>query len=498
VWGVKELKVNKKINRINISPFNRVEGDLEIIVEVKDGRVQNAKCKGVMFRGFEMMLKGRGPMDAIVFTSRICGICGASHGLASSMAIRSAWKSKMPENAYRVKNIVLAIENLMSHILHFYTLFAPDLTNKKYSSHPGYQELVRHFLPFKGTSYLKAIRARRSILELMGIFAGKWPNTLIFQPGGVTCSISISRQTKALGLLRELEDFVEETILGCKIERWLENKGLNDLDNWLTELHHQDSDLGIYLRCSRDLGLDKIGQGPARFLSYGVYELPGGKTWLSSGYYDKEFLPFDQKKILEHIKHSFFKGYRGGIHPFDGLTEPDVDKDGAYSWAKSPRYDGKVVQVGPLARMILDKDPLIYDIFTKSGSSVFLRVLARLHEAVRLVRQVGIWITEIDARKLFYEKPRVLTEAKGMGLTEAARGALGHWIIIKDDKIERYQVITPTAWNLSPQDSLDQRGACEQALIGTSVEDVDNPVEIGHVIRSFDPCLSCTVHMLRR
>jgi Ni,Fe-hydrogenase I large subunit len=484
--------------KINISPFNRVEGDLEITVEVDDGKVQNAKSKGVMFRGFEMILKGRDPMDAIVFTPRICGICGASHGVASSTAIRNAWNSVMPENAYRVKNIVLAIEIIMSHIVHFYVLFAPDLTNRKYSSHPDYPELTKRFFPFKGTSYIEAIKARPSMLELMGVFAGKWPNTLIFQPGGVTCSISISRQTKALGLLREIEDFVEEILLGCEIDRWLENKSMDDINKWLTESGHQDSDIGTYVRCGKNLGLDKIGRGPDRFLSYGAYELPGGQKWLPSGYYDGDFSPFDQDKITEFIKYSFYKGYSEGLHPSEGITEPDPDKEGAYSWSKSPRYDSNVVELGPLARMILDKDPLIYDIFGKSGSSVFLRVLARLHEAVRLVKQVGIWIREIDAHKIFYKKPKMPTEAKGVGLIEAARGALGHWMSVKDGRIERYQVITPTAWNLSPKDYFDEHGACEQAMNGTIVEDADNPVEIGHVIRSFDPCLVCTVHMIRR
>ena len=484
--------------KINLSPFNRVEGDLEITVEVKDGKVQNARSKGVMFRGFEILLKGRDPMDAIVFTPRICGICGASHGVASSTAIRNAWKSQMPDNAYRVRNIVLAIENLMSHIVHFYALFAPDLTNKKYSMHPGFQELEKRFLPFKGTSYLKSIKARPSMLELMGVFAGKWPNTLVFQPGGVTCSISISRQTKALGLLRELQDYVEESLLGCDIDRWLENRSMDDLDKWLTESNHYDSDLGIYVRYGRELGLDKIGKGPDRFLSYGAYELSEGQTWLPSGYYDRDFYPFNQEKITEYIKYSFLKGYQGGLHPSEGITDPDPDKEGAYSWCKSPRYDDNVIEVGPLARMILDKDSLIYDIFNKSGSGVFLRVLARLHEAVRLVRQVGIWIREIDARKPFYKKPLVPPEAKGIGLIEAARGSLGHWLTIKNGKIERYQVITPTAWNLSPKDSFDQYGACEHALNGTIVENVDNPIEIGHVVRSFDPCLVCTVHTIKR
>ncbi|MEW6675830.1 MAG: nickel-dependent hydrogenase large subunit [Nitrospirota bacterium] len=484
--------------RINISPFNRIEGDLEITVEVKDGKVQNAKSKGVMFRGFEKILKGRDPMDAIVFTPRICGICGAAHGLASSTAIRNAWNCQVPENAYRVKNIVQAIENLMSHIAHFYILFAPDLTNKKYSSHPDYPELSKRFLPFKGTSYLNAIMARPSMLELMGVFAGKWPSTLVFQPGGVTCSISISRQTKALGLLRELQDFVEKRLLGCEIDRWLENKNLYDLERWLTESNHLNSDLGTYLRYGRELGLDRIGKGPNKFLSYGAYELSDGVRWLHSGYYNgKDFFPFNQEKIAEYIDYSFYKGYQSGLHPSEGLTEPDPDKEKAYSWSKSPRYDDNVVEVGPLARMILDKDPLIYDIFNRSGSSVFLRILARLHEVVRLVREVEIWIKEVNTNEIFYKKPQVLTEAEGIGLVEAARGALGHWITIKDGRIERYQVITPTAWNMSPMDLFDQHGVCEHALNGTPVEDVDNPVEIEHVIRSYDPCLACTVHTIR-
>jgi len=483
--------------KILINPFNRVEGDLEIAVEIKDGVVHNAMSKGVMFRGFEMMLKGRDPMDSIVFTPRICGICGASHGLASSSALRDAWKCEMPDNAYYVGNIVLAIENLMGHIVQFYVLFAPDLTNKKYSSHPDYPEIVKRFFPFKGTSYLKAIRARPSMLEFMGVFAGKWPNTLVFQPGGVTNSISMSRQTKAIGLIREIEDYIEESLLGCKIERWLENKSLSDLEQWLKEESHRNSDMGTYIRYARSIGLDAIGKGSGKFLSYGAYELPGHDKLYASGYYDDGYHPFNQEKILEFIKYSFLKGYNGGLHPSEGITEPDPDKEVAYSWSKSPRYDNNVVETGPLARMIIDKDPLIYDIFTQLGPSVFLRTFARLYEAVRLVRELGVWLLKIDPRGPFYIRPRVPSEVAGMGLIEAARGALGHWVSIANNKITSYQVITPTAWNLSPKDSFDQHGPCEVALNGTRIEDENNPVEIGHVIRSFDPCLVCTVHTIK-
>jgi len=483
--------------KLHISPFNRVEGDLEIMVEVKDGVVQNAMSKGVMFRGFEMMLKGRDPMDAIVFTPRICGICGASHGLASAATLRNAWGCEMPDNAFFVGNIVLAIENLMGHIVQFYALFAPDLTNKKYSSYPEYPEIVERFLPFKGTSYLKAIQSRPSMLEFMGIFAGKWPNTLVFQPSGVTNSISMSRLTKAIGLLSEIQDYIEQSLIGCKIDRWLENKSLSDLENWLGEKAHYRSDMGTYIRYARAIGLDTIGRGSSKFISYGAYELPDNKTFFASGYYDKGVQPFDQGKILEYIKYSFLKGYNGGMHPSKGITDPDPDKEGAYSWSKSPRYDNNVVEVGPLARMIMDKDLLIYDIFEKLRPSVFVRVLARLHEAVRLVKILGMWLLEIDPRKPFYKKPRVPAETEGVGIIEAARGALGHWVSIANNRIERYQVITPTAWNLSPKDSFDQHGVCEHALNGTRIEDESNPVEIGHIVRSFDPCLVCTVHTIK-
>lgn len=482
--------------KINISPFNRVEGDLEIEVEVKNGVVHASRSKGVMFRGFETMLKGRDPLDAIVFTPRICGICGASHGLASSSAIRDAWKCKVPQNAYLVNNIVLSIENIMGHIIQFYALFAPDLTNKKYSSHHLYPEIVERFFPFKGISYLKAIKARPSMLELMGVFAGKWPNTLVFQPGGVTCSISMSRLTKAVGLLREIQDYIEESLIGCKIDRWLKNKSLNDLEKWLGERDHQVSDMGIYILYSREIGLDKIGKGSNKFLSYGAYNLTEDKKLFADGYYDNGFYPFQQEKILEYIKYSFLKGYNGGMHPSKGITEPHPDKKGAYSWSKSPRYDENVVELGPLARMIINKDPLIYDMYNKLGPSVFLRVLARLHEAVILVKQLGVWLLAIDAFAPFHKKPKFPADTEGVGIIEAARGGLGHWITIKGNRIESYQVITPTAWNLSPKDVFDQHGACEQALNGTFIDDEDNPVEIGHVIRSFDPCLVCTVHTI--
>jgi len=482
---------------IKISPFNRVEGDLEIKVELEDGKVREAYASGVMFRGFERLLKGRDPIDALVFTCRICGICSASHSAACSNALRDAFETKMPANAYLARNIILATEVLLNHLTHFYLFFAVDLVNKKYLGSSANRELTQRFTPFEGSSYSKVIKARANLLGVLGLFAGKWPNTLALQPGGTTRPVNLSEIIRAKGILVEFQNFLEQDLLGSRIERWLENKNLQDIDFWMGENDHQNSDLGFFIRSARRFGLDKIGKGPGKFLSSGGYHLPDGSTWLKSGYFDGEFKPFDEGKITEDIKYSWLKGYKGGRHPYEGVTEPDVDKPGAYSWAKSPRYSGNVVEVGPLARMINDRDCLVLDLVGDLGPSVYTRVLARLHEGVRLLKQLKIWLEEINPSQPFYIKPEKPKEAKGTGLTEAARGMLGHWITIEKGKIENYQVITPTTWNVSPRDSHGNPGAVEEALISTSVEDEKNPVEIAHIIRSYDPCLFCTVHVLK-
>jgi Ni,Fe-hydrogenase I large subunit len=518
------------MKKITINPFSRVEGDLKIKVEVKDGVVTDASASGILFRGFERLLRGRDPMDALVYTCRICGICSVSQSVAASNALRDAFSVQMPPNAYFARNIILATEVIMNHTTHFYIFFAVDFTNKRYMEIPAYKELAKRFIPFEGSSYIKAIRERKKILEILGIFAGKWPNTLALQPGGTTRPVNTSEIIRAMGILREFQDFVEENLLGCSIERWLENKTLEDVQKWLSEAEHENSDLGVFIRLVLQLGLDKLGKGPGKYLSCGGYDLPDGDTWLKGGYSEcgmrnaecginltpppphpalsKSFWrgvggeveirnpcrkPFDREKIVEYIEYSYFEGYEGGRHPSEGITEPNVEKAGAYSWVKSPRYDGNVVEVGPFARMINDEDALTLDIVKKCGSNVYTRNLVRLHESISLLKQLNIWLGKIDPNKPFYKKPEKKTEARGIGLTEAARGILGHWIDIKNGRIKNYQVITPTTWNFSPRDSNDNPGAAEQALIGTPVEDEKNPIEIAHVIRSFDPCLFCSV-----
>jgi hydrogenase large subunit len=194
------------------------------------------------------------------------------------------------------------------------------------------------------------------------------------------------------------------------------------------------------------------------------------------------------------VTYSWYDPYKGGVHPFDGESDPAPERTEAYSWAKAPRYAGQPAEAGPLARLVNDRDPLVADLLRRYGPSAFVREIARLHEAIRLLKQIGLWLDEVDPEEPFcLETPRV-ESGSGVGLVEAPRGVLGHWIMVEGGRIRNYQIITPTGWNLSPRDSEDRPGPLEAALVGTPVPDPDRPVMMSHVVKSFDPCLFCTVH----
>jgi uptake hydrogenase large subunit len=229
-----------------------------------------------------------------------------------------------------------------------------------------------------------------------------------------------------------------------------------------------------------------------------------------------QFFEFDQARVREDVTHSFYEGDRP-LHPFEGETkplDPEVGrKQGKYSFAKSPRYEVPGVgytplEAGPLARRIAaagpnpgphqDNDPLFLDMVSRIGPSVMVRQLARMHEAPKYYKWARKWLDEIDLHESFYDKPVEHAEGKGFGSTEAARGSLSDWIVIEDGKIANYQVVTPTAWNIGPRDASENPGPIERALVGSPVVDQSDPVELGHVARSFDSCLVCTVHAYDR
>lgn len=511
---------------LNVSPLGRVEGDLDVRVTLTDGVVTDAWTTAGMFRGFEMILKGKDPQAGLIVTPRICGICGGSHLYKAVYALDTAWHTHVPENGTLIRNIAQACETLLSIPRWFYALFAIDLTNKRYARTPSYDEAVRRFAPFVGTQYEKGVTLSSKPAEIYAIFGGQWPHSSFMIPGGVMSAPTLSDVTRSIAILEYWKtEWLEKEWLGCSVERWMQNRTWSDVLAWVDESKaHYESDCGFFIRYAREVGLDTFGAGWGNYLATGTFFEPslytdptieGRNAALISRagvYAGGEYSDFDQARVREDHTHSFYRG-DGAHHPFDGVTDPIDPADGArqgkYSWAKSPRYDvpgkGHVpLEVGPLARQVVagrpgaaghqDVDPLFLDAVTTVGPSILVRVMARMHEATRYYTWARGWLDALDLHSTFYAKPAEPASGRGFGSTEAARGALSDWIVLENGRIENYQVITPTAWNVGPRDGGDVLGPIEKAFIGTQVSDTADPIELGHVARSFDSCLVCTVH----
>lgn len=491
-------------------PLNRAEGDLEIRVEIEDGRIAEAWSAGTLFRGFEEMMRGRGALDGLVVTPRICGICSLTHLTAAVEALDAITAITPPDNARRLRNLALMVEAIQSDVRQAVLMFLVDFANQEaYRSHPLGEEARLRYSPLQGRAAIEVIRESKRLLQIVAIIGGQWPHTSFMVPGGVTSIPEISKILQCRIILERFRAWYERSILGCSIERWQAVRSREDLDGWLEENPaHGGSEVGFFLRFARQAGLQNYGRGPNRFLSYGNYILPretsvagiGGRLMAGGFAVGATVAALDASRISEDVSHSWYEQGTGPLHPFDGLTRPYASGQGgrSYSWIKAPRYGGEVAETGPLAEMVIAANPLFRDLITRDGPSVLVRELARLVRATQLLGPMATWIDELLARHQddFYHAVGPIPDGEGAGMIQAARGALGHWVKIRDEKIVHYQVITPTAWNGSPRDQGGQRGAWEEALIGTPIRDANNPVEAGHVVRSFDPCLVCAVHCL--
>ena len=490
-------------------PLNRAEGDLEVRLAVKGGAVVDAWSCGTMYRGFEQMLLGRGLLDGLVITPRVCGICSTAHLSAASRALDMIFRAQVPPNATRVRNICLMAEIVQSDLRQSFLMFAPDLANPAFGNHPLYEEACGRYRPLRGRTAIEVLGETKKILEVVSVLGGQWPHSSYMVPGGVTSLPNASDILQCRHLLKRCRRWYERRILGCSIERWREVRSVADLEAWLEESEaHREGEVGFLVRFARAAGLERAGRGGQHFLSYGAFDLPegttvkglgGGERLLPAGFVrGSQVEEFDQAKVAEHVAYSWFKEHEGGSHPFSEETTPYATgcEGQKYTWAKAPRYDGLPAETGPLAEMVVAGHGLFTDLAGRVGPSVLSRVLARLVRATWLLPAMDTWLAEIDPHEVFYLTPREMADGEGMGLTEVSRGALGHWVRIKNWHIDHYQIITPTAWNGSPRDSRGVRGPWEEALIGLEVPDLDNPVQVGLVIRSFDPCLVCTVHCL--
>lgn len=483
--------------------LNRVEGDLELELAIKDGAVTDAWCIGTMYRGFEQILINREPMDALAITPRICGICSTAHLYATVKALECASGITPPPNAVRVRNICMLAEEIQSDCRQTFLMFAPDLCHTGYTGQPGFDEITQAFQEMKGKYYQQAIINSREIIQLVAIFGGQWPHSSYMVPGGVTCPLNQADIIKAVSITDSYIHWFETEVIATTLEDWLALTSETALEQQL-DLQPQSAAALLY-RFGKQIGLTELGRGSQNLISYGRIAKPDNPTLNkdAAGIYElnsKTNRDLDQSLITEDISHSWFQPEDSVVsHPFHGTTRPHYDPDGkGYSWAKAPRYADEIVQTGPLAQLAVAGDPLTRSLLAAEQDNCLTRQFVRIHRQARALHTLKQQLAELlkHADDPAFITAPLIDQGSGYGMIEAARGSLGHWLEIQDNKISRYQIITPTAWNGSPRDSSGRSGHIESSLIGTPVSNSDDPVEVGHVIRSHDPCLVCTVHVL--
>ena len=574
---------NKKVV---VDPVTRIEGHLRMQAVLDENNViVDAMSTGTMWRGLEVILKGRDPRDAWAFVERVCGVCTGIHALSAVRAVEDALGIQIPKNANIIRNLMNATLYSQDHLTHFYQLHGCDWIDvvsalsadpKKTSeiqqsisthalSSPAYfkevQDRLKAFVAsgqlgifanaYWGnpgyklppeinllgvTHYLESLDFQREIVKVHAIVGGKnpHPNYLV---GGVPCPINMS-DTGAQGIMINqvwmnfLHDVAKSTI------RFIDEVYYPDL--MAMQAYYKD--------------WYKIGGGLANknLLCYGDFPayandmsekslvMPNGAV--IDGKFD-QILPVDLKdpnQIKEFVDHSWYSYPKPdeGLHPWEGITDPNfdlgkagVDYEGTktdikwlttnarYSWIKAPRWNGHAMETGPLARMVVayaKKMPrqkeLVDRALAQAGVpvealfSTLGRTLCRGLEAKMCAQLMLEYVDELEANIKAgdevaanmdkWEPSTWPKECKGVGQCEAPRGALGHWCVIKDGVIENWQAVVPSTWNASPRDTKGQLGAYEAALLGTPVAVADQPLEILRTIHSFDPCLACATHVM--
>jgi hydrogenase large subunit len=559
--------------RVVVDPVTRIEGHLRIEAETDaDGVITRASSSGTMMRGIEVILNGRDPRDAWAFTQRFCGVCTVVHSIASVRAVEYALGYEIPPNAQIIRNLMIATQFVHDHVVHFYHLHALDWVDvvsamdadpaatsrlqRSLSPWPnntpeyftGVRERLRRFI--KGgqlgiftngywghpeyklpaevnllafAHYLEALSWQREIVKIHAIFGGRNPHPN-FVVGGAPCAISEGEQVTAVSasslrqvgdIIRKMREFVDQVYLPDTLAI------ASFYKDWTTR-----------------------GEGVGNFLSYGEFPLgpdtadPKALLFPRGVILDRDLTKVhpvdfeDPTEIQEFVSHSWYDygaGKHTPLHPYDGETRPDytgppppyehLDVDQSYSWIKSPRWRGRPMEVGPLARMLL-----LYATGNKAGRdlvdaslkqlgvpvqalfSTIGRVACRtletkliadalpgMHEA--LLKNIAAGDRTTFDNSLF-DPVTWPPKARGSGFMEAPRGALGHWVAIENGKITNYQAVVPSTWNAGPRDAKGQDGPYEAALRGHRLRDPAQPLEILRTIHSFDPCLACAVHVV--
>ncbi|MDR2904953.1 MAG: nickel-dependent hydrogenase large subunit [Helicobacteraceae bacterium] len=552
--------------RIVVDPITRIEGHLRVEVVVDDKNVvQEAYSTATLWRGIEKILKGRDPRDAGFFTQRICGVCTFSHYKAGIMAVEDALGIKPPLNATLTRTLMNAALFLHDHPVHFYQLHALDYVDIvsalsadpkkaadeafKYAAIPyacGADQLTLvkervaafakrgnlgpfanaywghstyHLTPEQNlialSHYLECLRIQRTVAQMMAIFGSKQPHPQSLTVGGVTCVMDLldpARLGEYLVKFQETADFINRAYY---------------------------PDLVMAGKAYANEGSVNKDFGVKNLFTYKEFQT-GANDWLfDSGIIlngdISNVIEVDESKIAEEATRSWYQD-NAALHPYEGKTEPNytgfkdaetigpdgkpvmskvIKEDGKYSWVKAPRYDGKPMQVGPLANIVVnyakknEKVGAVVEKFLKDTGlpvgavfSTLGRTATRMLEA-KVIADHGLEAFNNLVANLKVDQSTCATYTidknktyRGRYIGHVPRGTLSHWVNVKGGVIENYQAIVPSTWNASPKDAAGQRGSYEECLVGMKIADLSKPLEIIRAIHSYDPCIACAVHVM--
>ncbi|MBE1494038.1 hydrogenase large subunit [Amycolatopsis lexingtonensis] len=553
--------------RLVIDPVTRIEGHLRVEVTVDGGVVRDAYSSSTMWRGIETILAGRDPRDAWLFAQRICGVCTTVHALASVRAVEDAVGAVPPLNARLLRQLIAAAQFLHDHVVHFYHLHALDWIDpvaalradpaktasvaQSLSDYPrattalfaSVRDRLKGFLasgnigPFTNgywghpayrlppevdllafSHYLDALEFQRDYVRIHALLGGKNPHPQTYLVGGMASPVDPDSQDAINdNTLQQLAQLVQRGV------------------DFVEQVYLPD----LYAIAAAYPEWTTYGRGIGSYLVFGDYTLsapgkgqpPRGGLFPGGVLVDGKPGPFERDKVSESAFHSWYRydDAKASLPPWQGTTTPDytgpqppfdqLDVEGKYSWLKAPRYDGRAMEVGPLARMLVGYTagdarikPLVQGALDRlklpasALMSTLGRVLARGLETQLMARYslelvnrlrdniAGGDLTIADNAKW---DPASWPGGKsfGVGFHEAPRGSLSHWVVIEDGRIRNYQAVVPSTWNASPRDATGNPGPYEASLVGTPVADPARPLEILRTLHSFDPCMACAAHV---
>jgi Ni,Fe-hydrogenase I large subunit len=424
--------------------IEKLEGDATLDFTFNKGKIEDVKIGFALYRGIEGILAGKDPYDALVITPRVCGICNHAHLIAAVKALEDGYRNAgveviLTEKAQAIREFTLACELIQNHAKWFWMTMLPQL--EKLTQIENYEN---HALK---ASYLSSI-----ITKALAIFAGQWPHSSYAVPGGVTCDPTHVEIIQAEEFVDEGIRFVEQMLIGM------------DLDTYLAigstlALGTLKKDFGRALQLLGENGMSEKGHTHDRFIVFGDSILsPSGKCTPTTVY------NADPKYVDE--------------------------SGGAIDMAKTVKYKQRLFEVGPLARAMVSKKPIVKNLHKRYKDSVLTRIFARVHEMLVLLEHSKALLQNISLSQesCTVDTHKIPKEFEGIGVTEAARGSLIHKTSVTKGLIERYEIIVPTQWNLSHGDT-EEQGVAVKAMVGSSSVE-----EAAFIFRSFDVCSVCTMH----